>query len=33
MPEIEKRILGKSGIEVTKIGVGLWAIGGDDGYD
>jgi len=30
MPEIEKRILGKSGIEVTKIGVGLWAIGGDE---
>jgi len=29
MVEIEKRILGKSGIEVTKIGVGLWAIGGD----
>ena len=29
MTEIEKRILGKSGIEVTKIGVGLWAIGGD----
>ena len=29
MAEIEKRILGKSGIEVTKIGVGLWAIGGD----
>jgi aryl-alcohol dehydrogenase-like predicted oxidoreductase len=30
MVEIEKRILGKSGIEVTKIGVGLWAIGGDE---
>ena len=30
MPNIEKRILGKSGIEVTKIGVGLWAIGGDE---
>ncbi len=30
MAEIEKRILGKSGIEVTKIGVGLWAIGGDE---
>lgn len=30
MPEIEKRQLGKSGIEVTKIGVGLWAIGGDE---
>ena len=29
MADIEKRILGKSGIEVTKIGVGLWAIGGD----
>ncbi|HAF47685.1 MAG TPA: aldo/keto reductase, partial [Anaerolineaceae bacterium] len=27
---MEKRILGKSGIEVTKIGVGLWAIGGDE---
>jgi aryl-alcohol dehydrogenase-like predicted oxidoreductase len=25
---IEKRTLGKSGIEITKIGVGLWAIGG-----
>ncbi|MFN2302542.1 MAG: aldo/keto reductase [Anaerolineales bacterium] len=30
MVEIEKRILGKSGIEVTKIGVGLWAIGGSE---
>jgi len=30
MSAIEKRILGKSGIEVTKIGVGLWAIGGDE---
>ncbi len=30
MPDIEKRILGKSGIEVTKIGLGLWAIGGDE---
>ena len=30
MPNIEKRILGKSGIKVTKIGVGLWAIGGDE---
>lgn len=30
MAEIEKRTLGKSGIEVTKIGVGLWAIGGDE---
>jgi len=29
MSEIEKRVLGKSGIEVTKIGLGLWAIGGD----
>ncbi len=29
MSAIEKRILGKSGIEVTKIGIGLWAIGGD----
>ncbi len=28
--EIEKRILGKSGIEVTKLGVGLWAVGGDE---
>jgi len=30
MTEIEKRILGKSGIEITKIGLGLWAIGGDE---
>ena len=30
MTAIEKRRLGKSGIEVTKIGVGLWAIGGDE---
>ena len=30
MAEIQKRILGKSGIEITKIGVGLWAIGGDE---
>lgn len=30
MSGIEKRILGKSGIEVTKIGLGLWAIGGDE---
>lgn len=30
MAEIEKRKLGKSGIEVTKIGLGLWAIGGDE---
>jgi aryl-alcohol dehydrogenase-like predicted oxidoreductase len=29
MAEIEKRVLGKSGIEVTKLGLGLWAIGGD----
>ena len=28
--KIEKRILGKSGIEVTKLGVGLWAVGGDE---
>ncbi|MEA3326764.1 MAG: aldo/keto reductase [Chloroflexota bacterium] len=27
---MEKRILGKTGLEVTKIGVGLWAIGGDE---
>ena len=27
--EIEKRILGKSGIEITKLGLGLWAMGGD----
>ena len=26
---IEKRALGKSAIEVTKLGLGLWAIGGD----
>jgi len=26
---LEERILGKSGIAITKIGVGLWAIGGD----
>ncbi len=30
MAEIERRILGKSGIEITKIGVGLWAIGGTE---
>ncbi len=30
MADIEKRVLGKSGIEVTKIGVGLWAIGGTE---
>ena len=29
MLEINKRTLGKSGIEVTEIGLGLWAIGGD----
>lgn len=28
--EIEKRVLGKSGIEVSVIGLGLWAIGGDE---
>ncbi len=28
MAELEKRKLGKSGIEVTSIGIGLWAIGG-----
>jgi aryl-alcohol dehydrogenase-like predicted oxidoreductase len=27
---IEQRVLGKSGIAVTKIGIGLWAIGGDE---
>ncbi|MBN2503465.1 MAG: aldo/keto reductase, partial [Anaerolineales bacterium] len=27
--EIEKRTLGKSGIEITKLGLGLWAMGGD----
>jgi aryl-alcohol dehydrogenase-like predicted oxidoreductase len=26
---LEKRTLGKSGIEVTKLGIGLWAVGGD----
>jgi myo-inositol catabolism protein IolS len=26
---IEERTLGKSGISVTKIGIGLWAIGGN----
>jgi aryl-alcohol dehydrogenase-like predicted oxidoreductase len=30
MVNIEKRVLGKSGIEVTKVGVGLWAIGGTE---
>lgn len=28
MKQIETRTLGKSGIEVTKMGIGLWAIGG-----
>ncbi|MFQ6102386.1 MAG: hypothetical protein ACE5OS_14325 [Anaerolineae bacterium] len=27
--EITKRVLGKSGIKVPGIGLGLWAIGGD----
>ena len=27
--QIEKRVLGKSGIEVPVVSVGLWAIGGD----
>jgi myo-inositol catabolism protein IolS len=26
---LEKRTLGKSGIDVTKLGIGLWAVGGD----
>ena len=30
MDTIEKRTLGKTGIKVTKIGLGLWAIGGDE---
>ncbi|MFW5714647.1 MAG: aldo/keto reductase [Brevefilum sp.] len=30
MAEIEKRELGNTGIEVTKIGVGLWAVGGGE---
>ncbi len=30
MTDIEKRVLGKSGLEVTKIGLGLWAIGGSE---
>ncbi|HYN89010.1 MAG TPA: aldo/keto reductase [Ardenticatenaceae bacterium] len=29
MTAIKKRLLGKSGIEVTEIGMGLWAAGGD----
>ena len=29
MAEIEKRVLGKSGMLVSKLGLGLWAIGGD----
>ncbi len=33
MVDIEKRTLGKSGIKVTKIGVGLWAIGGSEWGD
>jgi aryl-alcohol dehydrogenase-like predicted oxidoreductase len=28
MNNIEKRTLGKSGIDVTKMGIGLWAVGG-----
>ncbi|MDZ7844011.1 MAG: aldo/keto reductase [Anaerolineales bacterium] len=28
--DLKKRELGKSGIEVTEIGIGLWAIGGDE---
>jgi aryl-alcohol dehydrogenase-like predicted oxidoreductase len=27
---LKKRKLGKSGIEVTEIGLGLWAAGGSD---
>ena len=27
---LKKRTLGKSGIEVTEIGLGLWAAGGSD---
>ena len=27
---LTKRMLGKSGLEVTEIGIGLWAIGGDE---
>jgi aryl-alcohol dehydrogenase-like predicted oxidoreductase len=30
MADIEKRVLGKSGIEVTKLSLGLWAVGGDE---
>jgi aryl-alcohol dehydrogenase-like predicted oxidoreductase len=30
MADIEKRILGKSGIEVTKLSLGLWAVGGSE---
>ena len=30
MSELPKRILGKSGIEVPVIGIGLWAAGGDE---
>lgn len=30
MAVIEKRRLGKTNIEITKIGLGLWAIGGDE---
>jgi aryl-alcohol dehydrogenase-like predicted oxidoreductase len=30
MVDIEKRILGKSGIEVTKLSLGLWAVGGSE---
>jgi len=27
---IETRVLGKSGIQVTRMGIGLWAVGGDE---
>jgi aryl-alcohol dehydrogenase-like predicted oxidoreductase len=30
MADIEKRILGKSGIEVSKLSLGLWAVGGSE---
>jgi len=30
MALIEKRRLGKSGIEITKLGLGLWAVGGTE---